>query len=804
VGDVTTVGNLLVSEALPEDMRRGRYDLTKKGVHKLFDELARKHPEKYKQVLNDLSDVGKTAVWTEGLSVSLAGLARSKAKEAVLGPVRERIRQIVDDDNLDNEQRKKAIIDTLIPVTSQLQDALLEEARAENSPFATQIDSGARGKKSDLSSLRGADLLATDQADKFIPIPLLRGYAQGLTPAEYFAASYGQRKGALDVKMCIAEGTRVRMGDGSSKPIEDVKGGEWVMAANLFGDMTKAQVRRVYKNGMRECRTIRVATAAGAEPKELTCTADHKVLMRGSPAVGFHMGKVPVEKAQNLMIAGHAVPQRVAETTVRAMYSPETYDNTHPPLVAWRLGPDVPAGELMTYDLEIGHEDHMYVLENGIIVENSTADAGFLTKQIVNAAHRQIVDKEQPEPTRLPVGLPVETKDKDNIGGVLAKDAGKFKAGTILTESILEDLQDEDVEEILLHSPMTELSQDGGLSQLAVGRRSKAGFHDIGDNVGVPAAQAIGERISQGSLDSKHSAGVNTRLSKSGFEYINRLIQAPENFPEAGPLVHDEGTVTDINEAPQGGHYIKVGDKAYYAGPDLQVQVKVGDQMEQGDTLTDGIPHPGELVKLRGMGEARRTYMHIMREALENSNVPVQRRNLESVVSGLLNWAKVTDPEGVGDHVYDDVVPFNSLMASYKPRANAGEHNPSKSVGKYLEEPALHYTPGTRITKKVAKDLEKWGIDKVYSHDEEPDFQPHMVRGLYSVYHDPDWKTRQMGFYTSSAFQRSLHRGAESDTKGTSFAPRLADPDTLTPTAPTFEKFGAALRAALAGSGTRE
>ena len=168
----TTVGTLLINDALPEDLRQKRYRLDKKSVHDLFMRVAEKHPEQYKEILNKLSDIGRGAVWTEGLSVSLSALSKSKAKQRILEPIRAKLREIISDDSLSDEQRKDVIVETLLPVSSQLQDALLEEARSEGSPFAIQIDSGARGKKGDLSSLRGADLLATDQRDQLIPVPL--------------------------------------------------------------------------------------------------------------------------------------------------------------------------------------------------------------------------------------------------------------------------------------------------------------------------------------------------------------------------------------------------------------------------------------------------------------------------------------------------------------------------------------------------------------------------------------------------------------------------------------------------------
>jgi hypothetical protein len=174
------------------------------------------------------------------------------------------------------------------------------------------------------------------------------------------------------------------------------------------------------------------------------------------------------------------------------------------------------------------------------------------------------------------------------------------------------------------------------------------------------------------------------------------------------------------------------------------------------------------------MGEARRVYANALHEAFNESGVEASKRNVQAVVAGLLNWAKVTNPDGIGDNVVDDIAPFNRLVYNYKPRPTAKLVPPKQAVGKYLDEPVLHYTPGTRVNSKVLANLQKFGIKDVHAHDEQPDFEPEHVRSVLSVYHDPDWQTRLAGFYTSSAFQKSVHRGAESDANSTSYFPALA------------------------------
>lgn len=607
----TTLGKLLVDEALPEDMRQASYTLDKKGVHNLFMQLAEKHPDKYKDVLDKMSNIGRTTVWTEGMSVSLSAARTAQRKRQRVAELQANVDALLADDTLTDEQRDKAITDLLLPESEKLSSEVYDETKADGeNPYVIQLESGARGKKGDIAALRGAELVTSDASGNLIPVPLWHSYGEGFTPAEYFAASYAQRRGAVSTKLL-------------------------------------------------------------------------------------------------------------------------------------------------------------------------TADAGYLSKRISNAAHRILVTKDKPPQTRLPVALPVDVDDKDTAGAVLARDVGNYKAGTIITGDMLDDWKEVGIDEVLVHSSMTEPTEDGGVSQYAAGRRLQPGLTPIGENIGITSAQAVGERVSQGMLGGKHQGAASQRAERGGIEYLNRLLDGPEHFPEAGPLSNADGVVKKVEKAPQGGHYVTVNDHVHYINPGLNPVVKEGDQVEYGDELSDGVPHPGELVSKLGIGEGRRVYLKHLREALQNSGVNANRRNIEPVVSGLINWVEVTNPDGIGPHIYGDIVPANTLLASYQPREDSVEDKLDMNVGRYLDEPALNYTPGTRITKKIAKRLKKFGIEKARVHSDPPGFQPTMLRSNLSVYHDPDWRTQLAGFYVTSAFQRSLERGAVSNPASTSYIPAIAKPATL-------------------------
>jgi hypothetical protein len=370
------------------------------------------------------------------------------------------------------------------------------------------------------------------------------------------------------------------------------------------------------------------------------------------------------------------------------------------------------------------------------------------------------------------VGLPTDVDDPDNEGAVLAQDVGPYKVGTLITPRIMAEMK-KHTDTILVHSPMTAMDEEGGVDQWSAGKRDK-GMSSIGDNIGVTAAQALSEPLSQSSLSEKHSSGAGKMKSKGGFDYINKLLQSPEFFLETSPLAPEDGMVKEVSDAPQGGKYIHIGEKKIYIQPEHTVTVKPGQRVEVGDELSDGIPNPRDLVAYRGVGEARRTMLGLLGDAFKSAGIKAHRRNLEPVVAGLINFVKVNDPDGVGDHILDDVVQYNRMAANYAQRQGTQRLAPKKAIGKYLEEPVLHYSIGTPVTNRMIKDLDQFGVKDLDVHDNPPQFDPHFERLLTVGSQDPDWQTRLGSFYIGKSLVDSIQHGETSDAKSTSFFPALA------------------------------
>lgn len=603
-----TVGQLLINEALPEEMRDYSRPLDKEGTQDLLREVADKYPERYKKIVQRLADIGQDVAYSEGSSISLQDLKTAKAKQMVVPALRLRIKQISENEKLSQEEKEKLILSETSKLLGKLDEAVYLEGADEGNRLTMYALSGARGNKSQLNQMRGAPLLVEDHRGNPIPVPLLSSFSEGLDPVEMWASSYGVRKGYVDIKQ--------------------------------------------------------------ATPK-----------------------------------------------------------------------------------------------------------AGFFGKQLANAAHRLIVRKGKPLPG---TGMPVDTDDPDSEGAILAADYGKFKAGMTVTPQMLKQLRRQR-KRILVHSPIAAPVAGGGVPQWAVGERER-GMPLPGDNVGISAAQAISEPLAQSAISSKHVAGVagasgggSSAESMKGFEAINRMANIPKHYEGRAPVAERDGTISKIEKAPQGGKYIYIGDAVHYVSPGQEVTVKPGQTVEAGDVMSSGLPSPADIVRHKGIGEGRRYFMQTLRDVLKNSGVRAHRRNIELVSRALINHIRLTGDSGPSGTLPDDIIEYDDYAARYTPRKGSKAVKTKLAKNKYLEQPVLHYSIGTRITPRVMKELQEHGVKDIMVHDYEPEFRPEMQRAMDIMSRDPDWMTRMGGFHLQKGFLESVHRGATSQlTGGTSYVPSLA------------------------------
>lgn len=202
----TTLGQLLINEALPPDLRDYERVLNKKNMGALATQLAEKHPEKYRGVMKRLHDIAHEAAYnTNGLSFGLKDVRPTLAVQHARVKVRQELQKVLADKTLDDEARRLKILTVAANAQKELVDNVYNEAQGHNNPLAHQVIGSGVGNKFSLNSLIGADLQYVDHRNEPIAIPVLSGYGRGLSPAEYFAGAFGARKGVIDTKTATAD-----------------------------------------------------------------------------------------------------------------------------------------------------------------------------------------------------------------------------------------------------------------------------------------------------------------------------------------------------------------------------------------------------------------------------------------------------------------------------------------------------------------------------------------------------------------------------------------------------------------------
>jgi hypothetical protein len=602
----TTLGRLLIRQALPPDVEYRDQTLSKSEIIHLFQQLSERHdPDLYRDAAKRLMDVGAEAgLASGGYSFGLKDIQVSPRAKLIRDQVRQKVRTIVADPSLSEPEKQERIIQAAGSVREPLDKMLMEEAVQDGNPLAQQILSGA--KSGSLRSLKAGDMLYVDYKDQPIPIPILRGYSEGLSPSEYFAGAYGARKGLVDLKL-------------------------------------------------------------------------------------------------------------------------------------------------------------------------ATQQSGYFGKLLAQAAHRLVVtalDRDEGDDSAVR-GLPTSVHDPDNEGALLAQKTGPYPRNTVLSPAILAALRKRGHEHLLVRSPIAGGPPDGGVYARDVGVRERGVLAPVHDNVGLAAAQAVAEPAVQSSISSKHTGGVaGANKGVSGFKLLEQLTQIPTTFPGGATHAQVDGKVAGVEEAPQGGHFVNVGDERHYVPPGLDVSVAPGQGVEAGDVLSSGVPNPAELVQHKGLGEGRRQWVSQFLGAARAAGFHPHRRNLELLARGLINHVRLT--EEVGDYAPEEVIPYQTLEAEYQPRDGYQTLSPKRAVGKYLETPVLHHTVGTVIRPSFLPELERYGIQELTVHDEPPPFVPEMIRAQDTLGPDPDWMTRMLGANQERNLLRGAHLGHTSDASGTSFVPGLA------------------------------
>jgi DNA-directed RNA polymerase subunit beta' len=345
---------------------------------------------------------------------------------------------------------------------------------------------------------------------------------------------------------------------------------------------------------------------------------------------------------------------------------------------------------------------------------------------------------------------------------------------TLVTPQLVQQLKINGVNTLLVRSPMTCTAQHG-VCQRCQGHNEKGQPHSIGMTVGVRAAQAMAEPLTQMALSSRHGTLTVKATDKSptGLKGVRQLLEVPAAFRHEAVLAPEHGSVTKIEKAPQGGQYLYLGTKKIYVSPDLTLRTKVGDVVERGDALTDGVPHPAKVVGYKGIGAGRAHFVDALHHLYKSEGINLDRRHLELLAKSEINHVKLLDADPHHPELLKgDVINYNAFRDAY--HASATRVPIADAVGQRLGQEVLHHTVGTPVTPSLVKELRGHGVTEVYVNRSMPPVEFVMKPFTMNPLLEKDWMARLAHRYLKSTIQEAAHFGDLADIHSTHPVPAYA------------------------------
>ena len=760
---LTTLGRELIRAKLPEKFK-GYADQTldKKALTALMTEIAKDDPEGYIDVLQDLNNIGQEVVSTYGrdTSLSYADLKVDNEIKSLNKMLRKAIKGILNDDSLTSEQKEEKIKSLGYRYTQKVQDAVFQDQDRRGTSLASQINSGSRGNKAQLMQLQFGNMLMKDALNRDIPYLMLDPFVHGASPMSYWVSASSGRKGFYDVQAATGQagylGKQVTAATHRTI-IEKEDCGTTDTGVPFPADSSK-NVGAVLLRPFHKYPAGTVVTekmVAEADPDEemilrspTTCKCKEGICAKCNglgengkfPAIGEY---VPLNAARSFVepvtqggiSCLHPGTQvRMADWSIKALRDVQVGDQV---MGVHMDGTYEPALVTRTFDQGIVP---MYLTKfsQGIKIGKIKALAS-------TTCHKMLLSLAGGPPKITEVGTKGELVAACQVTGP-ATQAERTRRPLLerVYQEYIGDMPALDIE----------VDNDSHLFLLANGLIVSNSKHGAG-------------------LGGKKYVDPDGPDQPHGFRSLERLFMAPKNFPGGAVLAPQDGIISNVQKASQGGHYITIGNNTLYCSPDRTITVKPGDKVSAGDVLTNGVPNPAEVMDLKGLGEGRRYFTNKLNEVLKSQGWATDRRNLEAFTRSMISKVKITDPDGYKAYLPGDIVDYNELVADYEPREGSVTVDADKALNKYLEKPALYFSVGTRVTPAVAQQLKKYKFDTVTVSDKEPPFKAQFLRPAVVLQNDRNWLPRLAGERLQPSLFDAAQKGITDEYDSSSYVDKI-------------------------------
>jgi DNA-directed RNA polymerase subunit beta' len=330
-----------------------------------------------------------------------------------------------------------------------------------------------------------------------------------------------------------------------------------------------------------------------------------------------------------------------------------------------------PRGEMIPRPIVSSFREGLSVLEYFISTHGArkgladtalrTADSGYLTRRLVDVAQELIVREIDCGSTR---GIWVRNVRADDEkarhyletrldGRVLARDVvlsdgTELAAGTEIEVEHMSAMRDDPaVNEVMVRSVLT-CEATHGICSACYGRSLAADQRiELGEAVGVIAAQSIGEPGTQLTMRTFHTGGIAGEDITHGLPRVVELFEA--RSPKGAAVLSRTSGVVRITEEDNSRRVAVVGDDGSEEVYTVSLRAKLaegireGAEVAAGDAIIDGPRDPKQLLEIKGIRETQQYLVEEVQQVYRDQGVSIHDKHIELIVRQMLRRVLVAE-----------------------------------------------------------------------------------------------------------------------------------------------------------------
>jgi DNA-directed RNA polymerase subunit beta' len=204
----TTLGRALFNEILPEGYKFVDYDVTKKLLGQIVDDLAEGFAKvTVAQTLDALKSLGFHWATRAGITIAIEDVVTPAKKQEILDGYEikaEKVQSQYEKGLITDDERRQELIEIWTNATTDVAKAM-EDNFPKTNPVWMMVYSGARGNMMQVRQIAGMRGLVANPKGEIIPRPIKSNFREGLSVLEYFIATHGARKGLADTALRTAD-----------------------------------------------------------------------------------------------------------------------------------------------------------------------------------------------------------------------------------------------------------------------------------------------------------------------------------------------------------------------------------------------------------------------------------------------------------------------------------------------------------------------------------------------------------------------------------------------------------------------